>query len=168
MANDPRAFVWDAIHGTTFLGDLPGGGQSIADISADGSVVIGRDGFGATEEAFVWTRDGGMVGLGDRTRAVALTADGCSAVGTLLHAQYVGDSVVIWDPEAGTQRTLESILRDAGVTIPLGGLRAPIGISDDGTTVAGNGAYGGPWLVVVPEPGTAPLLALGFAGLARR
>jgi hypothetical protein len=35
-------------------------------------------------------------------------------------------------------RTVESLLRDGGVPVPADGLGGPIGISDDGRTIAGN------------------------------
>lgn len=61
------------------------------DISADGSVVVGFSGhigwFGVDGEAFGWTSDGGMVGLGylpgaDSSWANAVSADGSVVVGS--------------------------------------------------------------------------------------
>jgi probable HAF family extracellular repeat protein len=49
------------------LGDLPGGEfHSVAiGVSADGSVIVGPSDSASGYEAFRWTSDGGMVGLGD-------------------------------------------------------------------------------------------------------
>jgi probable HAF family extracellular repeat protein len=52
----------------TPIGDLPGGNfsSSAIAVSADGSLVVGASGSASgTQEAFRWTRAGGMVGLGD-------------------------------------------------------------------------------------------------------
>jgi probable HAF family extracellular repeat protein len=64
------------------LGDLPGGiHSSLAHgVSADGSVVVGYSNSVRGEEAFRWTRRGGMVGLG-LGRASAVSADGSVVVG---------------------------------------------------------------------------------------
>jgi len=68
----------------TPLGHLPGGADSDANgVSADGSVVVGRSSF----QAFRWTSDGGMVGLGDLPAgsfdsvASTVSADGAVVVG---------------------------------------------------------------------------------------
>lgn len=59
----PQAFVWSADFGLEMLGFLPGDtiSQALA-ISADGETVTGYS-FGEINRWFVWTRDGGMVGL---------------------------------------------------------------------------------------------------------
>jgi probable HAF family extracellular repeat protein len=68
----------------TPLGYLPGGAYSEADgVSADGSVVVGR----SSDQAFRWTSNGGMVGLGDLPGgsfdggAIGVSADGSVVVG---------------------------------------------------------------------------------------
>jgi probable HAF family extracellular repeat protein len=68
----------------TGLGDLPGGNfYSIAKgISADGSVIVGVSHSDKGQEAFRWTKNGGMQGVGDlqeggfRSEASAVSADG--------------------------------------------------------------------------------------------
>ncbi|HSJ98753.1 MAG TPA: hypothetical protein VLC53_16880, partial [Myxococcota bacterium] len=48
------------------LGNLPGGNwSSAADVSSDGSVVVGWSMVAGAKEAFRWTAAEGMVGLGD-------------------------------------------------------------------------------------------------------
>ncbi len=92
-----EAFRWTAETGMVGLGDFPGGffrSRAWA-VSADGSVVVGRsgssvwdslnDGWGS--EAFRWTAETGMVGLGDfsggffNSSAGAVSADGGVVVG---------------------------------------------------------------------------------------
>lgn len=71
------------------LGNLPGGSinSSASGISADGSVVVGVSGSDSGYQAFRWTSDGGMVGLGypaggSASSASAISADGNVVVGT--------------------------------------------------------------------------------------
>jgi probable HAF family extracellular repeat protein len=71
------------------LGDLEGGilASSAADVSADGSVVVGQGSSKAGPEAFRWSQADGMVGLGDlrggefQSAARAVSADGAVVVG---------------------------------------------------------------------------------------
>jgi probable HAF family extracellular repeat protein len=66
------------------LGDLPGGvASSLAfGVSGDGSVVVGSSDSGdPSNEAFVWTQATGMVGLGGRGEASAVSGDGRVVVG---------------------------------------------------------------------------------------
>lgn len=74
------------------LGDLPGGifKSNAAGISADGKVVVGNSVSTSGGEAFRWTSDGGMVGLGDipgglffASDAWAVSADGSVVVGVV-------------------------------------------------------------------------------------
>lgn len=72
------------------LGDLPGGDfySGANDVSADGSIVVGysRVGVGAGAiEAFRWTRNTGMVGLGTlgkATTATRISDDGSTIIGS--------------------------------------------------------------------------------------
>jgi len=93
-----EAFRWSAADGTAPLGHLTGGGfrSEALGVSADGSVVVGASdraptpGFVFTNEqmeAFRWTQQGGMVGLGlgqdpnGGTFAMAVSANGSIVVG---------------------------------------------------------------------------------------
>jgi len=79
-----------AIPSFSGVGDLPGGAadSAAADVSADGSVVVGLSASSAGTEAFTWTASGGAVGLGflsgsdPRSEAVAVSGDGTVVVGT--------------------------------------------------------------------------------------
>ena len=60
-----EAFRWAADSELVRLGRLPADTQSIAHaVSADGSVIVGRSESASGEEAFRWTQETGMVGLG--------------------------------------------------------------------------------------------------------
>lgn len=85
-----EAFRWTAASGMVGLGDLPGGnfGSSAADVSADGSTIVGDSYSGNSfSEAFRWTAASGMVGLGDLpggeffSQARGVSADGSTVVG---------------------------------------------------------------------------------------
>jgi probable HAF family extracellular repeat protein len=82
-------------HYFTALGDLPGGADiSVASgVSADGSVVIGYSNSAAGEEAFRWTRCGGMVGLGF-PQALATSDDGSAVAG--FRCIVDGTEPVLW------------------------------------------------------------------------
>jgi hypothetical protein len=178
VAGQVQALVWDAIRGTTFLGDLPNGDDTrwLVDISEDGNVAVGVASLGSgLQQAFAWTRDEGAVGLGRSSRPVAMTPDGKLVVGYLLDVAFGGDRVFVWDLETGVMRTLGEILESNGVDGAVAAaLYSPVGISDDGRTIAGNSGYApgnvplGAWVAVIPEPGTAALVALGVGGLALR
>lgn len=70
-----EAFRWTTEYGMMTLGAIPDGynSSSASAVSSDGSVVVGSNyivgpnylGTSDSSEAFVWTPDGGMVGLGD-------------------------------------------------------------------------------------------------------
>jgi probable HAF family extracellular repeat protein len=134
----------------TPLGFLPGDDTSTAvDVSADGSVVVGSSlvkavvwstGRPLDVEAFRWTRDGGMVGLGyapsdSGSFAYGVSADGAVVVGTSFVALY-GDAFR-WTHDGGMAR--------------LGALQGnnysyASATSADGSIVVGqshNGWYGG-------------------------
>ena len=74
------------------LGHIPGGHAGpysyAADVSADGSLVVGLDELVGAVEAFRWTATGGMQSLGDLpggerfSAALGVTSDGSMIVGT--------------------------------------------------------------------------------------
>jgi probable HAF family extracellular repeat protein len=85
-----RPALWTPATGTAVLGDLPGGDAngSAYGISLDGAVLVGRVGSAGGIEAFRWTADGGMLGLGDlagegpfASAALDVSADGAVIVG---------------------------------------------------------------------------------------
>lgn len=89
-----QAFRWTLSGGMVGLGALAGDTQSGASgVSADGSTVVGWSNpappgqFGDEKEAFLWTSQDGMIGLGDLSggsfysSASAVSADGSVVVG---------------------------------------------------------------------------------------
>jgi hypothetical protein len=156
-----QAIVADVASGhVTFVDkNLKGpGSESIGGITYDGSLVVGSDGSQSPGTAFAWSAAGGFVELDVPSRPIAITPTGL-VVGVL--DPSTGDDVFVWNPRTGWFRTLESLLRDAGVAVPAGGLGAPIGISDDGRTIAGNllpvfqdqRYTAEPWVATIDPPG---------------
>ena len=180
-----EAFRWTNASGTLGLGIIPGGGGGFGgfasealDVSADGSTVVGVSaGVGRFNwgEAFRWTSDGGMVGLGDlpdgptMSRATAVSGDGSTVVGFGESAEHT--AAFIWDETHG-MRELQPVLVDLGLGASLAGwtLAEAYGISDDGLTIVGVGTNPQgeweAWIAVIPEPGTASLLGVGLIGLS--
>ncbi len=129
------------------LGDLPGGGtQSIAlGVSDDGMRVSGwslsthSNQSRRSEEAFLWTRSGGLIGLGDlpggkiESQAYAISANGLAVVGhsnsDLGGANYRSDEAFVWTPDDGM----------VGLGDLPGGAIASYarGVSADGSTAVG-------------------------------
>jgi probable HAF family extracellular repeat protein len=83
------AYRWTVATGIVSLGDLSGGSHnSVArDVTANGSVVVGRAASALGHEAFRWTQTGGLLGLGDlpggsfRSDAYGVSGDGSVIVG---------------------------------------------------------------------------------------
>lgn len=121
------------------LGDLPGGAtQSSAHaISADGSTVVGSGSSGLGFEAFIWTKESGMTGLGYLTGGTSSNASGVSGNGTFI----AGSSRTSASPSENTATRWES----SGGILNLGGGNQTFArdLSDDGTVVVGfgNGSF---------------------------
>lgn len=80
-----EAFRWSRIAGMQNIGDLPGGpvNARAMGVSGDGTVIVG---YGSRsdvyDEAFRWTKEEGMVGLGfRRSAALGISRDGKYVVG---------------------------------------------------------------------------------------
>jgi hypothetical protein len=140
------------------LGYLPGATTSAATaVSTDGLVIVGSSG----GQAFRWTTEEGMVGIGD-FNATDVSADGSMIVG------HEGGEVVVWD-EAHGIRSLRTML---GFDMSDWAWIDSAGLSDDGTTIVGYGYHpdidaNEAWIAVLPEPSTMTLLLLGGLMLAR-
>jgi probable HAF family extracellular repeat protein len=169
-ADKLEAFRWTSNAGMVGLGHLPGKElvSEATAISADGSVVVGWSsdsylGPGAlTREAFRWTSDEGMVGLGDlpggvfQSWAADVSPDGSVVVGSGSFVQ--GQEAVVWDRQHG-MRSIKSLLTDQGIDLTGWRLTEATAIAADGFTVVGNGRNpaGGTeaWIAdirSVPEP----------------
>ncbi|MBK7950209.1 MAG: PEP-CTERM sorting domain-containing protein [Deltaproteobacteria bacterium] len=145
-------------------------------VSADGSVVAGSDwSDNIPESGFRWTADGGgeLISYGNEPSSIAIfdiSPDGTTVVG---QAQ-VGTNEIgafIWRADTGLV-SLTVLLTSMGVDLTGWTLRQAVGISADGTTIAGNGTNpsGRPegFLMVIPEPSVGILMGIGLLGLASR
>jgi probable HAF family extracellular repeat protein len=121
-------------HGAWFmgLGDLPGGDfkSSATGVSSDGSFVVGQsDSAYGGEDAFSWTRGGGMTRLLDVHNGPAISPYGLSADGSVVVGY--GGVAERWTSGDGT--------------VSLGGLPGGInsssayGVSADGSVIVGSG-----------------------------
>jgi probable HAF family extracellular repeat protein len=107
---DIEIFRWTASGGIQILGDIAGGAtnSTARGISADGNIIVGFGSSAAStalcgicQEAFKWTADTGIVGLGDLpggnldSRAYAISGNGGVIVGAGTSA--VGVAPTTWD-----------------------------------------------------------------------
>jgi probable HAF family extracellular repeat protein len=121
----------------TWLGVLPGYNYSLAiDVSADGSVVVGKsynDAAGYQGLAFRWTRDGGMQNLGtlpgyNYSWATGVSADGRIVVGRTWKRESPNYS-------RGYRWTAENGMEDLG-TLPGGSWSDAFDITPDGSYIS--------------------------------
>lgn len=137
-ATQLQAFRWSAASGMVGLGLLPGAASSVLlDLSADGQVAVG----GSGSEAYRWTESTGMVGIGrlpgdTATSATLVSADGRVIVGYSYNG--VSSEYFAWTASTGI-RTLRAILAADGVDISAWRDLKAFAISDDGSTVVGEG-----------------------------
>jgi len=143
-ADEWMSYRWTAEEGYSQIGDLPGGEvwSSPAGVSADGSVIVGHsDSVHSTDvsdwEAFKWTPEAGMVGLGDLSggafdsRAHDVSADGSVIVGRGNYSDGVGSpktQPVRWTADGG----IEAI-----PCLNPGGRGRALGVSADGRVIVG-------------------------------
>jgi probable HAF family extracellular repeat protein len=166
-----RAFAWTAGGGMQSLGlAAPTDGYSGAyGVNADGSVVAGFSGANAT----IWT-NGVAQSLGTlpgdtNAIAYALNGDG-SLVGGY---SFAGSSprATLWSASLGLV-DLNTYLPTLGFDLTGWTLGYTRGISFDGTTIVGDGMYDGEfrgWVVTIPTPGAAGVLAMaGVVAMRRR
>jgi probable HAF family extracellular repeat protein len=175
-----EAYRWTA-DGCTRLGDLTGGAHSSAasDVTSDGAVVVGIGASAGGEEAFRWHSDTGMVGLGDLPGGAYLSvATGVSDDGSTITGFSSSDrglEAFVWTEERGMV-ALQSLLDSIGLRPAGWALTESLAISGDGHTFVGVGRNPAGqtegWVVRIPEPHAAVLLALPAAfarrGLRRR
>jgi len=179
-----EAFYWTEASGKVGLGDLPGGGFSsvAAAASLDGSVIVGGGSTDNGTEVFRWTNAGGMVGLGRLTstdylaEALAVSADGSVISGHAYRQEDIFSPVIEeafrWTAAEGI-RSVSQLLTDAGLGAAIAGwsLQSAIGISADGSTLAGYGlnptGQTEAWVAVIPIPEPSSwTMFLAMIGLA--
>ena len=174
---------------------IPGMIGPSRDLSADGSTFVSSaifaTGFPGTPniifaEATIWTADTGLTGLpsleggavpplrtdGTFMRTVVVSDDGSTVAGSSVRVNGPGeDTAFVWDSEHGTQ-ALKLRLAMLGIDLDGWQLTEVVDISADGRTLFGNGTNPEgvrvSFLAVIPEPGTATLIALGLLSLAIR
>jgi len=147
-----RAFRFSVADGTVELGDLPGGivSSRARATSTDGQVIVGRsnsvNNTSPTQfEAFRWTPDTGMIGLGDFPGgAFSSSASAISGDAGVICGFGTSDSGVetfLWTEAAGLRKLVEVLRLDYGLERELAGwtLRNVAGISADGLVICGNG-----------------------------
>jgi len=150
------------------LGVLPGGNNSWAyGVSADGTTVVGTSqSDNPYVQAFRWTAEQGMVGLGwlpgggHTTRGTRVSADGSVVVG---NAWYVGECTIThafrWTPDDGVV--------DLGTLTGLCGQSFGHGVSGDGSVVVGSSSaeiVGTAPYRWTPEEGMVTLSGVGGGG----
>jgi len=172
-----EAFRWTSDGGLQGLGDLPGGAfASFAyAVSGDGNAVVGHGTSENGQEAVRWTSDTGIAGLGDleggdfQSCAYGISADGTVIVGQGSSAN--GDEAFIWDEGNSMRRLADVLTAEYGLCLCGWTLVQARDISDDGCVIVGWGVNPDgkeeAWLVVIPEPATLSLLALGGLLLVR-
>lgn len=157
---------WTAASGLVDIGSLPGGTDvKVTGVSADGSVIVGRsnDNNGLFQ-AFRWTQTT-MVSLGLLSGATESTAFGTNSDGSVV-VGHSGNEAFRWTPSDGMQ-SVAGLLAAAGVTVPAGWqLRNGIGVSADGTVIAGQGIDPAGniqgWIATIPLPSTTLYSFIGF------
>jgi len=173
---------WTAEGGFQGIGNLRGEGfdSIVTGISADGTTLVGVSDVAAPDgsadsEAFRWTPDQGMAGLGDLpggrydSAARACSADGSIVVGNTSTGR--GLEAFIWDECHGMRRLCDVLFEDFGIDTTAWALTYATDISDDGTVIAGYGDNPDgnveAWVAVVPEPEALLFLAAGAVCLLR-
>jgi probable HAF family extracellular repeat protein len=141
-----HAFRWTPADGLQDLGLTTGDESMAIAISAEGTVIVGeaRDANGFWR-AFRWTASTGMLDIGTlggpESAAYAVNKDGSVIVGTSLTSGTSDSNEFFrWTAKTGMQ-DIKTILQAAGVHTADNWvqLSSAVGISDDGTVIAGYG-----------------------------
>jgi hypothetical protein len=168
-------YRWTDATGMTAVGDFAANA-----VSRDGSVVVGTmnpsDGF----QAYRWTQADGVVRLGlyapgYTSQALGVSGDGLTVVGFVENNSTDLRQAFIWKEGWPAMRLLQDVLMERYDFTELNGwsLTKAYAISDDGITIVGRGYSpqhaDEAWrAVMLPEPGTLCLLALGGLAMLKR
>lgn len=178
-----EAFVWTAETGMVGLGRDPTAKYSTAmSMTPDARFVVGTRSIwkpeGPITLAYRWTADDGMVFIEDDADSfdvaspIAISFDGRTIIGNTV-SQPDGDETFIWREGVGMMG-LEAYLKSVGVDIrAMGyGLNFVSSMSDDGRFIVGQATnpdgHGEAFLIEIPAPPAAALLALASLFAARR
>jgi probable HAF family extracellular repeat protein len=118
-------------------------------VSADGTIVVGRSRSANTTspgayEAFRWTAETGMVGLGDLSgsafysEAHCITRDGTKIYGGSA-STLAGGNAFVWDEEHGMRQFAAVLVEDYGFDLAGWRLNGVFAVSADGRTLVGAG-----------------------------
>lgn len=173
------ASVW--INGAQTLLEVGGEplGEAMA-VSRDGNWVVGQGGWYGGNRAFMWNPNSGLTfinnpweSMGREMVATAVNGDGTLVVG-YARAFWEMDFGWVWTPSTGLME-LGDYAALRGVDTGGSFLTNPLGVSDDGTYIVGQGIASDGWTfnawemhAPVPEPASALTLALGGLALLRR
>ncbi len=146
---DGEAFIWTQGAGMVGLGDVPGGPDEFsvaADMTPDGSVIVGECSPAGGYEGFRWTQATGMVPLGDLpggdhySSAFAVTADGNIIVGMgNWDGGFGAARATIWDPMHGLRELQPVLESEYGLDLTGWTLLYANDISADGRYIIGQG-----------------------------
>jgi probable HAF family extracellular repeat protein len=180
-----QAFRWSAETGMVGLGRLvPNTTSGASAASADGSVIVGTNGLLSGTptrphtEAFRWSQETGMVGLGDLPGAAIysiahdVSADGSVIVGVgeaLREGISPSRRAFYWTAGTGMLDLQDTLVALGTPNLDGWTLREALGVSADGLTIVGWGLHNGAeeaWVATIPEPSTIALAAFAVAGLA--
>jgi probable HAF family extracellular repeat protein len=173
LAPLPQAFRRTNESGVIRLGGLEGTNRSSAHaVSADGSTVVGGSDSNPGRQAFRWTAQNGMVGLGDlpggtfSSTALDVSGDGTVVVGVA--ETNTGREAMFWIQTTGMVN-LRSFLVSQGVNLAGWTLTSAEGISADGRTIVGTGVnpVGNQeaWVATIPESSTLAFTLSGAGAL---
>ncbi len=176
-----RIFLWREETGMVDLGLPPGWKDAAAvSLSTTGKAIGGGGSNGQYAiEAFLWTADGGMRGLGflsETTKlsyAYGVTSDGRYVVGRSHNG--VKEEAFIWSEEWG-MRSLREVLLEHGVDAQAMGWRlmeaTSITVVDNTLFIVGTGLSGTlqqeAWMAHIPIPAPASLAIFALAAATAR
>jgi uncharacterized membrane protein len=179
------AFRWTAGGGIVFLPDLATGGSphDANALTADGSVIVGTAYLASGTAAFLWTAGGGSVALphlpnydagsANSSSATAVSADGSVVYGhEPVRGPAFGHEAFAWDAVNGTRPLKDVLQAEYGIDLTDWRLETVAALSEDGTTLIGNGSHpvfgNAAFRVVVPEPSAIAVLAMPLLLFRRR
>lgn len=159
-----EAAYWTEDTGWMAIGTLEGAAIDVnpaaSNVSSDGTTIAGNSSSTAARlaEAFVWTAETGMQGLGFLTEnhtistITGISGDGQTLIG--VSGTLTGDQVsFIWDAEHGMRSIKEFFVEVHGLDLSEWTLGNALDISTDGHTLVGSGVHNGVsegWVAHIP------------------